>query len=115
MDLHEVDAEAAERVYPGSAVIRGPYQAVGQRRRRTDQIWSGRHDPGTGEPALVLQGALDPNITSEQARGIHARLQGWKRYSEYPESGHVDLRSADPRRWTEDLAALLGEVESPDR
>jgi alpha-beta hydrolase superfamily lysophospholipase len=64
-------------------------------------------------PALVLHGELDPSISIEEARGLHARLGGWKRYSEYPGTGHVDLRSADPRRWQADLEALLAEVDAP--
>jgi len=61
-------------------------------------------------PALVLRGERDPNISSAEARSLHERLAGWKRYSEYPETGHEDLRSADPRRWSEDLEALFAEV-----
>lgn len=64
-------------------------------------------------PALVLHAEADPNISIEQARSILVRLGGWKRYSEYPAVGHVDLRSADPRRWQDDLEALLAEVAGP--
>jgi alpha-beta hydrolase superfamily lysophospholipase len=66
-------------------------------------------------PALVLQGDRDPNVTTEQARAIHASLGAWKRYSEYTKTGHQDVRTADRARWTEDVSALLVEVRANTR
>lgn len=58
-------------------------------------------------PTLVLRGDRDPNISSDQARRLLAGLGGWTRYSEYAKVGHQDIRSADPRRWQDDVGALL--------
>jgi pimeloyl-ACP methyl ester carboxylesterase len=76
------------------------------------------HNPATYAravhcPTLVLQGAQDPNIFSEQAQRVQAALQGWKRLSLYDKVGHQDILSASPEAWNRDVADLL-EVISRD-
>jgi len=61
-------------------------------------------------PALVLQSAEDPSISSAQARAIHGALGGWKRYAEYPRAGHANLLASDPERWRADVAELLSRL-----
>lgn len=58
-------------------------------------------------PTLVLQGANDPNVSADQAGSIEEALGGWKRLVLVPKTGHVDVRTADTRRWTAAIRELL--------
>ncbi len=62
-------------------------------------------------PALVLHSADDSNISLEQARRIFDALGGWKRFAEYPDTGHGELMASRPARWSEDVAELLSQLQ----
>lgn len=63
-------------------------------------------------PTLVLQGLLDPRVTTSQANAVHDQLSGWKEYSVYPDAGHVATMESDLIKWQNDIESIVNEIDT---
>lgn len=60
-------------------------------------------------PSLLIYGANDEKVASDETQRIYKNLNGKKRLSIYPHSSHADYLSNEEERWIQDVANFLKE------
>ena len=58
-------------------------------------------------PTLLMHGGLDPRVSLDEARSVHDRLAGQKRFVVFEEAGHESYAAVDPERWRQSVADFL--------
>jgi pimeloyl-ACP methyl ester carboxylesterase len=62
-------------------------------------------------PVLMIQGSLDPRVTSEQAKNLFDHLAGPKQFELYDHAGHCGFLQSDPDRWKNSIAQFLANCQ----
>ena len=64
-------------------------------------------------PALFLHGALDPRARISEARAVFDAVPAFKRFQEFPETGHEAAAKRSPDEWKKAVGQFLRETEKP--